>query len=79
MVQQLEQQYDAFMERYREEHPQAIMPGEEAVPSAEEISEEFEAFLASLDESDSEEIIHTDIDDREDSADDDDRDLGDDI
>ena len=77
VVQQLEQQYDAFMERYREEHPQAIMPGEEAVPSAEEISEEFEAFLASLDEDDSEEIIHTDIDDREDS--DDDRDLGDDI
>lgn len=80
VVQQLEQQYDAFMDRYREEHPQAIMPGEEAVPSAEEISEEFEAFLASLDEDDSEEIIHTDIDDREDSADDnDDRDLGDDI
>lgn len=79
VVQQLEQQYDAFMERYREEHPQAIMPGEEAVPSAEEISEEFEAFLASLDEADSEEIIHTDIDDREDSDDDDDRDLGDDI
>lgn len=77
VVQQLEQQYDAFMDRYRQEHPQAIMPGEEAVPSAEEISEEFEAFLASLDESDSEEIIHTDIDDREDS--DDDRDLGDDI
>lgn len=80
VVQQLEQQYDAFMERYRQEHPQAIMPGEESVPSAEEISEEFEAFLASLDEEDSEEIIQTDIDDREDSADDDDdRDLGDDI
>ena len=49
------------------------------MPSAEEFSEEFEAFLASLDEADSEEIIHTDIDDREDSDDDDDRDLGDDI
>lgn len=77
VVQQLEQQYDAFMERYRQENPQAIMPGEEPLPSAEEISEEFEAFLASLNEEDSREIIHSDRDDREGS--DDDRDLGDDI
>ena len=77
VVQQLEQQYDAFMERYRQEHPQAIMPGEEPLPSAEEISEEFEAFLASLNEEDSKGFIHTDFDDREGSVDD--RDLGDDI
>ncbi|MBK4151603.1 PAC2 family protein, partial [Corynebacterium macginleyi] len=46
-------------------------------PSAEEISEEFEAFLASLNEEDSKGFIHTDFDDREGSVDD--RDLGDDI
>ena len=69
VVQQLEQQYDAYMERYRKEHPQAIMPGEEAVPTGEEISEEFQAFLASLDKEESQQIINSDIDDREDSAD----------
>ena len=69
VVQQLEQQYDSYMERYRKEHPQAIMPGEEAVPTGEEISEEFQAFLASLDKEESQQIINSDIDDREDSAD----------
>lgn len=68
VVQQLEQQYDAYMERYRKEHPQAIMPGEEPMPTGEEISEEFQAFLASLDEEESQQIINTEIDDREDSA-----------
>ena len=68
VVQQLEQQYDAYMERYRKEHPQAIMPGEEPMPTGEEISEEFQAFLASLNEEESQQIINTEIDDREDSA-----------
>ena len=69
VVQQLEQQYDAYMERYRKEHPQAIMPGEVAVPTGEEISEKFQAFLACLDKVESQQIINSDIDDREDSAD----------
>ena len=68
VVQQLEQQYDAYMERYRKEHPQAIMPGEEPMPTGEEISEEFQAFLASLDKEESQQIINTEIDDREDST-----------
>lgn len=50
VVHQLEQQYDEYIERYRSAHPQAIMPGEEAVPSADELGEEFQAFLAQLGE-----------------------------
>lgn len=48
VVHQLEQQYDAYVEQYRSQHPQAIMPGEAPVPTGEEIGEEFERFLAGL-------------------------------
>ncbi|OFT48219.1 proteasome protein [Corynebacterium sp. HMSC06G04] len=71
VVQQLEQQYDHYHERYRKEHPNALLPGEESVPSGEEISAEFQAFLANLD-GDSEqrhEVLDSEIDDREDAAD----------
>ncbi|APT87000.1 PAC2 family protein [Corynebacterium flavescens] len=49
VVHQLEQQYDEYMQRYRSAHPQAIMPGDEALPSADELGEEFQAFLAEFD------------------------------
>ena len=83
--QQLEEQYDAYMERYRKRHPQAIMPGEEHMPTGEEIGADFEAFLAGLDENP--EILSEDIDDREDNfgrdgdSDDEDsgKDMGDDV
>ena len=65
VVHQLEEQYDAYMERYRKRHPQAIMPGEEHMPTGEEIGADFEAFLAGLDENP--EILSEDIDDREDN------------
>ena len=58
------------MERYRNEHPQAIMPGEQNVPTGEEISEEFQRFLADLDTVD--DFLNEDIDDREDSGPEDD-------
>ena len=65
VVHQLEEQYDAYMERYRSRHPQAIMPGEEHMPTGEEIGADFEAFLAGLD--DNPDILSEDIDDREDN------------
>lgn len=85
VVHQLEEQYDAYMERYRKRHPQAIMPGEEHMPTGEEIGADFEAFLAGLDENP--EILSEDIDDREDNfgrdGDSDDensgKDMGDDV
>ena len=49
VVQAFEKQYDAELERYRSEHPDARLPGEAKVPSSEEIGEEFERFLASID------------------------------
>ncbi|AKE39334.1 ATP-grasp superfamily enzyme [Corynebacterium camporealensis] len=52
VVHQLEEQYDEFMERYRNENPQAIMPGEESLPTGEELSAEFQQFLADLDDPD---------------------------
>lgn len=70
VVHSLEEQYDAYMERYRTEHPQAIMPGEQNVPTGEEIGEEFQRFLADLDTVD--EFLNEDIDDREDSGPEDD-------
>ncbi|NWO17977.1 MAG: PAC2 family protein, partial [Corynebacterium sp.] len=70
VVHSLEEQYDAYMERYRHEHPQAIMPGEQNVPTGEEISEEFQRFLADLDTVD--DFLSEDIDDREDSGPEDD-------
>ena len=44
------------------------MPGEQPMPTAEDSSAEFQAFLASLDEEESQQIINTEIDDRADSA-----------
>ncbi|WP_080794632.1 PAC2 family protein [Corynebacterium pacaense] len=45
----LEQQYDEELERYRRNHPHAVLPGEN-VPSGDEIGAEFEKFLATLDD-----------------------------
>ena len=69
VVGQLENQYDAYMERYREEHPQAIMPGEQGAPTGEELSEEFERFLDALGHENSwrDQILTADINDREDN------------
>lgn len=49
VVASLEQQYDEEMGRYREDHPQAMLPGETNLPSGEQIGAEFEQFLAELD------------------------------
>ena len=46
----LEQQYDHELERYRERHPDTRLPGEEAMPSGDELGAEFEAFLASIED-----------------------------
>lgn len=50
VVGMLEQQYDEELERYRERNPQAVMPGESSVPSGDELGDEFEQFLAALDD-----------------------------
>ncbi|QNQ90369.1 PAC2 family protein [Corynebacterium poyangense] len=50
IVAALEQQYDEEISQYRESHPQAMLPGEPEVPSGEQIGEEFERFLAGLDQ-----------------------------
>ncbi|MBC3185405.1 PAC2 family protein [Corynebacterium sp. zg-331] len=50
VVAALEQQYDEEVEQYRTRHPKAALPGEEDLPSGEEIGQEFERFLANLDE-----------------------------
>ena len=52
VVHQLEQQYDEELERYRNAHPKAMLPGEQDMPTGDEIGEEFERFLATLDEQD---------------------------
>ncbi|MFV8380329.1 proteasome assembly chaperone family protein [Corynebacterium hindlerae] len=49
VVHALEGQYDAEMERYRNEHRGEILPGESSIPSGEELGAEFERFLADLD------------------------------
>lgn len=69
VVRGLEEQYDSFVERYRQDHPQAIMPGEDALPTGDEIGEELQRFLADLhsQEGKIEEILNEDIDDREDN------------
>lgn len=68
VVHQLEEQYDAYLERYRSEHPQAILPGEATVPTGEELSQEFEAFLTAIGNEASwrDQILHEDLNDRED-------------
>ncbi|AIT61278.1 proteasome assembly chaperone family protein [Corynebacterium doosanense] len=52
VVSALEQQYDEELERYRSKHPDALLPGEAPLPTGEEIGEEFERFLASIDHED---------------------------
>ncbi|WP_018295682.1 PAC2 family protein [Corynebacterium lubricantis] len=52
VVTQLEEYYDAELGKYRNEHPNAMMPGESQVPSGEEIGEAFENYLAALDDRD---------------------------
>ncbi|MBP3087766.1 PAC2 family protein [Corynebacterium sp. sy017] len=56
VVHMLEQQYDEELERYRQRHPHALMPGESAleseVPSGETLGAEFEQFLAALEDFD---------------------------
>lgn len=52
VVTQLEQYYDTELSKYRESHPNAMMPGESQVPSGEEIGEAFENYLAALDDRD---------------------------
>ncbi|APT93682.1 proteasome protein [Corynebacterium phocae] len=70
VVAQLEEQYDSYVERYRNENPQAILPGEPTVPSGEEISEEFEKFLDALGNEDSwkELLLNQDLNDQEESV-----------
>lgn len=50
VVQALEEQYDDAVEKYRADNPRAVMPGEAAIPTGEELGEEFERFLAQIDE-----------------------------
>lgn len=50
VVHALEEQYDAEVERYRNAHPGAMLPGEGPLPTGDEIGEEFERFLASIDD-----------------------------
>lgn len=52
VVTQLEEHFDAELEKYRKEHPKAMMPGEASVPSSEEIGEAFENYLAAVDDRD---------------------------
>lgn len=52
VVSALEEQYDQELERYRRINPDAMLPGEGALPTGEEIGEEFERFLASIDSED---------------------------
>ena len=49
LVAGLEEQFDEGLERYREKNPQAILPGEQNMPTGEEIGASFERFLDSLD------------------------------
>ncbi|MDY6050536.1 MAG: PAC2 family protein [Corynebacterium sp.] len=45
----MEEQYDHRIEEYHHKHPDAALPGEAGVPSAEELGAEFENFLAQVD------------------------------
>ncbi|MDC7088178.1 PAC2 family protein [Corynebacterium pseudodiphtheriticum] len=49
LVAGLEEQFDEGLERYREKNPQAILPGEQNMPTGDEIGASFEQFLNSLD------------------------------
>ena len=48
VVSAMEEQYDQEMERYRRDHPSMMLPGEKSLPSGDELGEEFEQFLASI-------------------------------
>ncbi|CAM2746849.1 PAC2 family protein [Corynebacterium propinquum] len=52
LVAGLEEQFDEGLERYREQNPQAILPGEQNMPTGDEIGASFEQFLDSLDNPD---------------------------
>lgn len=71
VVRQLEYQYDEELNRYRDKNPKAMLPGEQDMPSGEEIGEEFERFLATLDGSESNDESDSDADQQEDLSDDD--------
>ncbi|AKK06116.1 hypothetical protein CMUST_08995 [Corynebacterium mustelae] len=63
VVSLLEQQYDENLDRYREEHPHSAVLGElpaSPVPTGEELGEEFERFLAELDNQANEDTPDTD-------------------
>ncbi|MDO4928528.1 MAG: PAC2 family protein [Corynebacterium sp.] len=50
VVQALEQQYDSELEKFREQNPDAILPGETGIVSGDLLGEEFEQYLAAIDE-----------------------------
>ncbi|AEX70063.1 proteasome assembly chaperone [Corynebacterium diphtheriae bv. mitis] len=50
VVKILEQQYDEELEKYRERNPKALEIAEDDLPDADELGEEFERFLANIDE-----------------------------
>ncbi|AKE41383.1 Proteasome assembly chaperones 2 (PAC2) [Corynebacterium kutscheri] len=50
VVSMLETQYDEELERYRQNNPTAVLPGEGSMPSGEQLGAEFENFLATLDD-----------------------------
>ncbi|AKK03320.1 PAC2 family protein [Corynebacterium epidermidicanis] len=50
VVHALESQYDEELARYQQEHPQQLLPGVTDVPSGEELGQEFEKFLAELEQ-----------------------------
>ncbi|AKK08970.1 PAC2 family protein [Corynebacterium testudinoris] len=52
VVRQLEHQFDEELENYRSRNPQAMLPSERDMPTGDEIGEEFERFLATLDDVD---------------------------
>lgn len=62
VVEGLESQYDVEAERYRNAHSTVALPGEEDLPSGEEIGEEFERFLAEFDDDSSNSDSDSDAD-----------------
>ena len=50
MVRSLEQSYDEELESYREDNPEALLPGETEATDPDALAEEFERFLASVDD-----------------------------
>ncbi|MBI8989056.1 PAC2 family protein [Corynebacterium meridianum] len=52
MVESMEQSYDEELESYREDNPEALLPGETEATDREALAEEFERFLATVDTED---------------------------